>query len=195
MRRRTFDAIVSATGVALAVLLLVAGGLLTWANSFVSEQVRDQLSAQKIYFPEGGAENFDPAVYPDLQQWAGQQVLTGEQAKGYANGYIGRHLEQMTGGKSYSEVSAEARANPQNAELAELRQTVFMGETLRGLLLNAYAFDTMGRIAAIAAIAAYAGAAVLLLLAVLGLWHLRRVPEDVELFATRRTQLPVGATG
>jgi hypothetical protein len=42
---------------------------------------------------------------------------------------------------------------------------------LRGLLLNAYAFDTMGSIAGIAAVAAYVAAAFLLVLSALGWWH------------------------
>ena len=63
-----------------------------------------------------------------------------------------------------AQLSAEAIAQPNNAKLAAQVATVFKGETLRGLLLNAYAFGTMGMIAGIAAIAAFIAAAVMLIL-------------------------------
>jgi hypothetical protein len=58
---------------------------------------------------------------------------------------------------------------------------MFKGETLRGLLLNAYAFGTVATIAGIAAIGAFIGAAVMLILSILGFAHLRRVSPDAEL--------------
>jgi hypothetical protein len=61
---------------------------------------------------------------------------------------------------------------------------VFRGETLRGLLLNAYAFGTMGTIAGIAAIAAYIAAMVMLLLSSLGLAHARRVSPATEILTS-----------
>ncbi|MHB8187983.1 MAG: hypothetical protein ACYDDU_18330 [Dermatophilaceae bacterium] len=60
---------------------------------------------------------------------------------------------------------------------------MFKGETLRGLLLNAYAFGTMGRIAGIAAISVFVGAAIMLLLSLLGFAHLRQVSPEEEVLA------------
>lgn len=184
MRRRTFDALMTVAGVILAAVLVVAGGLLTWAHAFVQDQVTTQLSAQQIYFPPKGSDSLaDPAVKPYLSQYAGQQLTTGAQAKAYADHYIAVHLDEMTQGKTYAQLSEESRANPDDAELAGMVATVFKGETLRGLLLNAYAFGQMGTIALYGAIASFIGAGLMLLLSLLGLVHLRRVPasEDVRL--------------
>ncbi len=178
MRRKTFDALLTAGGLVLAVMLLVAGALLSWGSSFTSAQVHDQLAAQKIFFPPAGSEALDAKTYPGLQQYGGQQLATGEQAKAYADQFIAKHIEEIAGGKTYSQLSTESRANPDNAELAGQVQTVFRGETLRGLLLNAYAFDTIGTIAFWASIAAYIGAGVMFLLSVLGFMHLRRTAEN-----------------
>jgi hypothetical protein len=181
MRRRTFDALMTVAGVVLAVVLTVAGGLLFWAHSFVADQVSTQLSSQQIFFPDKGSDALnDPAVKPYLTQYAGQQLTTGPQARAYADHFIAVHLEEMTGGQTYAQLSAKAMANPDDQKLAGLVATVFKGETLRGLLLNAYAFGQMGTIALYGAIASFIGAAVMLLLSLLGAAHLRRVPADEE---------------
>lgn len=181
MRRKTFDRLLSTVGAVMTVVLLVAGGLLTWASGFVDGQVRDQLVAQNIYFPPAGSPALDPEEYPDLQEFAGQQLVDGRQAEAYANGFIGRHLEGIAGGKTYAEVSAEANANPDDPALQAQQEALFRGETLRGLLLTAYAFWQIGQIAFWASIAAYVGAAVLLVLTILGYRHLRQVPETEEI--------------
>ena len=181
MSRKTFDALLTTAGLVLAVVLAVAGSLLTWGSSFVGNEVHDQLAAQKIFFPAANSEGFSAKEFPGLQQYAGQQLVTGDQAKGYADQYIAKHIAQIGGGKTYSQLSAVSRANPDDAKAKATVDTVFRGETLRGLLLNAYAFGTMGKIAGYAAIAAFIGAAVLLALAVLGFLHLRRTADDVEL--------------
>jgi hypothetical protein len=181
MRRRTLDALLTTGGFVVAVIMFAAGGLLLWANSFVEDQVTAQLSAQRIVFPEKGSESLeDPAVKPYLEQYAGQQLVNGEQAKAYADHYIAVHIEGMTGGKTYSELSTESRANPDDQELAGLVDTTFRGETLRGLLLNAYAFWQMAQIALYAAIAALIGGVLMLVLSVLGLVHLVRTPVEQE---------------
>jgi hypothetical protein len=181
MRRRTFDALLTDGGLNVATDLVAAGGLLMWANNFVDDQVTTQLSAQKIYFPEAGTEGAnDPAVKEYIAPYLGQQVTNGEQAQVFADHYIGAHLQAMAGGKTYSELSAISRANPDDAEAAAAVQTAFRGETLRGLLLNAYAFWKMGQIALYGAIAAFAGAALMLVLSILGIAHLRRVPVEQE---------------
>lgn len=178
MRRRTFDALLTAGGLVLAVVLLVAGGLLVWGHNFIDGQVHDQLAAQKIFFPAKGSPALDPKEFPDLQQYAGQQVVNGDQAKAFADGYIRRHLAAAGNGKTYSELSTESRANPNDAKLAEAVQTAFRGETLRGMLLNAYAFWQMAQVALFAAIGAFVAAAIMLLLTGLGFLHLRRTPAD-----------------
>ncbi|GGB71784.1 hypothetical protein N798_16425 [Knoellia flava TL1] len=194
MRRRTLDALLTTGGLIVAIVLLVAGGLLSWANNFVDDNVRTQLAAQNIYFPDKGSEQLeDPAVKPYLEKYAGQQLLTGEQAKAYADHYIKVHLDASTGGKTYSELSTISRANPDDEKAAGLVQLAFRGETLRGLLLNAYAFGTMGKIAMYAAWASFVGAAAMIVLSLLGFLHLRRVPVEEEVGAkVRRT--PVTAT-
>ena len=181
MRRKSFDAIVSATALLVATVLLAAGGLLMWANSFISDNVRTQLVAQKIFMPAAGSESLnDPAVKPYLTKYAGQQVVNGEQAKAYADHYILVHLREMSGGKTYSELSTEARNAPDDAKLAGTVATVFKGETLRGLLLNAYAFGTMAKVAFIAGWIALSAGLAMLVLGVLGMLHARRTPADVE---------------
>jgi hypothetical protein len=181
MRRRTFDALMTTAGVILTLTLAVAGGLLFWAHTFVQDQVTTQLSAQQIYFPEKGTDQLnDPAVKPYLSQYAGQKLTTGEQAKAYADHYIAVHIDEMTQGQTYSQLSTKSRANPDDAKLAGLVDTTFRGETLRGLLLNAYAFGQMGTIALYGAIASFVGAALMLVLSLLGALHLRRVPAEAE---------------
>ena len=183
MRRRTFDGLMATAGLVLAAVLLIAGGLLTWAHNFVGDQVHQQLVAQKIFFPPKGEAINDPAIKPYLTQYAGQQLTTGPQAKAYADHFIAVHIAEMSGGKSYSELSTASRADPTNTELAGLVNTVFKGETLRGLLLNAYAFWQMGQIAFIAGIAALGSAVVMLVMSILGFVHLRKTPVEAELLA------------
>jgi hypothetical protein len=180
--RTMLDKLISWTGLVMAAVLLVAGGLLTWASNFVAENVRTQLADQHITMPAGTAIE-DPLMKPYLTQFAGQPMETGEQAKAYADHYILVHMNKSSAGKTYSEVSAEynklkATAGADQAEvskLGDLRQTLFMGSTLRGLLLNAYAFATMGTIAMYAAYAAFGGAIVLFVLGLLGLRHAAKV--------------------
>jgi hypothetical protein len=179
MKRKTFDALFASFGVAVAVLLIVAGGLLTWGHSFVTHQVRTQLAAEKIFFPAKGSAALAPkAIGPYLNKYAGQQMLTGQQAEVWADHFIAVHLQEIGGGKTYAQLSAEAIAAPNNAKLAGQVATVFKGETLRGLLLNAYAFGKMGTLAGIGAIVAFAGAALMLLLSGLGLLHRRMTSVD-----------------
>ena len=191
MRRRTFDALMASAGLVVALVLSAAGGLMLWAHHFVDHQVTTQLAAQQIYFPEKGSDSLgDPAVKPYLTQYAGQQLTTGPQAKAYADHYISVHINEMTGGQSYAQVSAKSMADPDNEKLAGLKQTVFQGETLRGLLLYGYAFATMGTIALYAAIASFVGAGLMLALSLLGLGHLRRTPATAEIKLGTRHAVP-----
>jgi hypothetical protein len=117
-----------------------------------------------------------------MRQYAGQQLTTGAQAKTYADHFIAVHLKEIGGGQTYSQLSAQALANPKDAQLAQTVDTMFRGETLRGLLLNAYAFDTVGNVAAIGAWVCFIGAGVMLVLAGLGLAHARRVSAQDTMF-------------
>jgi hypothetical protein len=199
MRRKTFDAILTAGGLVLAVVLLVSGGLLTWGHNFVTNEVRTQLTAQKIFIPPAGPALADPAIKPYLTKYAGQQLVNGDQAKAYADHFIAVHVKAISGGKTYAELggaqtalkaqiadaktagASTAALDKQLTDLNLARETVFKGETLRGMLLNAYAFGTMGKIAGIAAVASFVGAGIMFLLSLLGLVHLRRTPADAQL--------------
>lgn len=193
--RATLDRLIAIGGLILAVVLLVAGGLLVWANQFISNEVHDQLAAQKITMPtdQTGLADLPAEDKAALEPYAGQQMTTGKQAQAYADHYIAVHLDATAGGKTYSEVGAEYSAqcsDPQAAQsascqtLAAQKQTLFQGETLRGLLLYGYAFATMGTIAGYAAIAAFVGAVLFLILGLLGLLHARRTRDREATSAT-----------
>lgn len=124
-----------------------AAGSASWANSFSHNMERDQLGAQQIFFPAADSKALPAAEFPDLQQYGGQQVVNGDQAKAYADGFIGRHLQAIGNGQTYSQVSAASLANPTDPKLAAQVQTLFRGETLRGLLLNAYGWWQIGQYA------------------------------------------------
>lgn len=188
MKRRTFDVIASTIGLGLAALLLVAGGLLTWAHNFAHDQVRDQLAAQQIYFPDKGSDSLNALPAADKQamsKYAGQQLTTGEQAKTYANHFIGVHLSEMPFHGVYAKASGAALADPTNTKLQDEVATIFKGTTLRSMLLNAYAWDKTATIAADAALAAWVGAGVMALLGGLGLYHAHRVPREKDILDGR----------
>ena len=183
--RSSFDQLISWTGLLLAGFLLVAGGLLTWAYFFIGNEVENQLTMQAITMPEGESLTSLPAAdRAALEPYAGSPMDTGPEAKAYADNYILVHMNAASGGRTYQEVSGEylalddeAKASEEGQALAGLRQTLFMGNTLRGLLLYGYAFATIGTIAGYAAIAAFLGAFALLALALLGIRHARRTAE------------------
>jgi len=172
-------------GLALTAILLVAGGLLSWGHAFVNNEVHSQLAAQKIVFPPASSSAIKELPAADaaaMRTYAGQTMTTGAQAQAYADHFIAVHVRGIGGGLTYSQLSAKAMADPNNTKLADQVAAVFKGETLRGMLLNAYGFWKMGQIVWIGAIAAFAGAALLLILSLLGVWHLRRAPETAEVF-------------
>jgi len=188
MQRKFFDVFASAIGAVVVVALLVAGALLMWGYSFANSNVHNQLAAQDITFPttaqfaqaKAGTE-ITPQMLPYLLQYAGQPLTTGAQAEAYADHFIAYHLDAMPYHGVYAAVSTASRANPTNAKLAAEVQTVFTGTTLRGLLLEAYAFSVIATIAFWAGIAAFALAGIMALLVAFGLWHARRTPQDEEL--------------
>ena len=150
-------------GFAVAVILLAAGGLLLWGSTYVHNTVQGQLSAQQIYFPPKAAfahpkagTEITPSMIPSVSQYAGQQLLTGQQAEAYADHFIAVHVTNMTGGQTYAQLSSASLAQPNNAKLAAEVNTVFKGETLRSMLLNAYGWWKVSQITYIAAIVAFA---------------------------------------
>jgi hypothetical protein len=183
MRRRTFDALVSVTGLVLAAVLAVAGGLLLWGHSFVDGQVSSQLTAQKIVFPVANSPAIKAPEFAAMRQYAGQTMTTGAQAQVYADHFIANHLKEIGGGQTYAQLSGKALAQPNNTKLAAQVDAMFKGTTLRGMLLNAYAFWTMGQIALWAAIVSFIGAGLLLILSALGFYHARRAGPTAEIMA------------
>jgi hypothetical protein len=169
-------------GSILFLVLTVGGGLLLWGSNFADNMVHNQLSEQKISFPPKGSDGLDPAEFPGLQRYAGQAVDNGPKAKAYADQFIKKHLAAVADGKTYSEVSALSRANPKDEVLAGQVQTLFRGETLRGLLLYAWGWSVVGVIAFWTGIAALLGA-----VGVLGALILGFVMHDRE--AKRRAVL------
>ena len=180
MRRKTFDALATMAGLVLAVVLLVAGGLLLWGHSVVDNQVHNQLAAQKIVFPAANSPAIKAPEFAAMHQYAGQLMTTGAQAEVYADHFIANHLLAIGGGKTYSQLSELSLAQPKNAALAAQVQLMFRGTTLRSMLLTAYGFWQMGQIALIGAIASFIGAAFLLILSGLGFAHLRRTAPEAE---------------
>jgi hypothetical protein len=180
-RNSSFWALIA--GFAGAVVLLAAGGLMLWGSTYVHNSVQNQLAAQQIYFPPRAAfahakagTEITPNMIPSVSQYAGQQLLTGQQAEAYADHFIAQHVTDMTGGKTYAQVSAEAIAQPNNAKLAALVNTVFKGEALRSMLLNAYGWWKVSQILFIASIASFALGGLALLASLFGL-TLRHRPD------------------
>ena len=185
MRRRTFDALATMAGVVLAVVLAIGGGLLHWGHSVISNDVHTQLAAQKIVFPAANSPEIKalPAVDATaMKPYAGQLLTTGSQAEVWADHFIAVHLREIGGGQTYSQLSAKSMAQPKNTALAQQVQTIFRGETLRGLLLNAYGWWQMGQIMLISAFVAFGAAGLFLILSGLGFWHLRRATPESEIF-------------
>jgi len=201
MRRRVFDVLTSAVGLVLAVVLLVAGGLLMWGYSYTHSNVHNQLAAQQIFFPPKAAfehpkagTEITAAMIPSVSKYAGQQLLTGPQAEAYADHFIAIHLSEMPYGGIYSKISTAARAEPKNTSLATLETTSFQGTTLRGLLLEAYGFSKIGTIMLIGSIASFILAFVMLGFVGLGLRHAQLTPTEEELLAPKPTPKLAGAS-
>ena len=162
MRRTTFDKLLGWIGTGLGVALLVVGGLLLWGSAYVHNTVQGQLAAQQITFPPAAAfahpkagGEITPSMIPSVSQYAGQQLLTGQQAEAYADHFIAVHITDMAGGKTYSQLSAASLAQPSNTQLSGLVSTVFKGETLRSMLLNAYGWWKVSQITYIISLVAF----------------------------------------
>ena len=175
MKRRTLDIIFSIGGLALAGLILVLGLVLQNQANFAEDYVHDQLAAQQITFTPANALSPEENA-KCLKDNGGKPLVTGKQAECYANNYIAVHLKDVNDGKTYAQTSSEARAikDQDSAEAQELNdkvQTLFRGETLRGLLLTSYGFSIFGDRAQTAAYVCYLVALVLLLAAIAGFIH------------------------
>jgi len=190
MKRRTLDKIISIVSLGFAALLLLFAGLLNWGASFADDNVASQLAMQNISFP--AVESLPIATQEQLTKWADQKVMTGEMARDYSDLYILEHMNAsataVTGKPAtYSEVSGVymglVRGGSTDVEkikqYGDLRETLFMGNTLRGMLLQAYAFGTMGVIAGYAALASLVGAILFLILGVAAVLHRRNTSEEV----------------
>ena len=162
MRPNPFRKTIGIATAAFAAVLLIAGGLLLWGSAYVHNTVTSQLASQQIYFPPAAAfahpkagSEITPTMIPSVSQYAGQQLLTGQQAEAYADHFIAQHVYDMSGGKTYSQLSGEALAQPKNTQLQTLVATVFKGETLRSMLLNAYGWWKVSQITYIASLTAF----------------------------------------
>jgi hypothetical protein len=200
MKRRTLDIMFSVGGLVLAGLLLVMGIVLTSNSNFAKNYTRDQLSAQQIKFPN--ADQLTPEVKQAncMVQYAGQVLSTGKQAECYANHYIAVHLAATASGRTYATqgdfvnglkaqiADAQKPGSPTAGKLADLqtqltaantaRDTLFKGETLRGLLLTSYGFSVFGVKGEQAATVAFLVGGLMLLLSLAGLYHAYRTPKD-----------------
>jgi hypothetical protein len=169
--------------IALGIVAIVGG-------SYSHQVVRDQLGPQKIYFPK-------PAEYPSLKSYAGQQVTTGAEAKAYAEDQIGPDMTKISGGKTYAQVSDEWIAGGmKNEKLAGERTTLFMGETLKGLLLNAWGWAQIGSIAVLAGILLILLGGILFVLPMAN-WWLSVRPERRRSASSRISSVapPAGSPG
>jgi len=197
MKRRTLDIVFSIGGVLLAALLLVLGLVLQNQANFAHNYVKDQLSAQKITFTPVAGLAAEEKKAQCLMDNAGKPLTTGKQAECYANEYIGLHVTEINGGKTYSETSGESRAlqtkaddatqagSPDAADLTKQAKvlagktdTLFKGETLRGLLLTSYGFSIFGERAQQAAWVAFGAALVLFLASIAGFIHAFTTPKE-----------------
>ena len=174
MRRNSHLGVIA--GFALAAILFVAGGLLLWGSTYTHNMVHNQLAAQQIYFPPKAAfahpkagTEITPSMIPSVSQYAGQQLVTGQQAQSYADNFIAVHITNMTGGKTYAQLSAAALAQPNNVKLAGEVAAVFKGEALRSMLLNAFGWWKVSQITYIAALTAFGLGGLTLLASLFGL--------------------------
>jgi hypothetical protein len=181
MRRNSH--LTAIAGFVLAAILLGAGGLLLWGSTYTHNMVHNQLAAQQIYFPPKAAfahakagTEITPSMIPSVSQYAGQQLVTGQQAQSYADNFIAVHIANMTGGKTYAQLSAAALAQPNNTKLAGEVATVFKGETLRAILLNAYGWWKVSQITYIASLIVFGLGGLTLLASLFGL-TIGRHPE------------------
>jgi len=173
-------------------ILGFVAGFAFWASSFATSQVQTQLAAQKIVFPTADSKAITSLPAADaaaMKVYAGQTMTTGPQAQTYADHFIGVHLTEIAGGKTYAQVSAASLADPTNTKLAGQVATLFKGETLRGLLLNSYGWWQIGQYAFYAAIGLTVAAVVVFLafLFEIARWRVSRKEQRMARMTLRPT--------
>ena len=189
MNRRVIDYLLSSAGLVVAIVLLAVGGLMVWGHVFIDNQIHSQLASQKIFFPPKGSPAIAGPQFVAMRKYAGQELTTGTQAQTYANHFIAVHLSEVAGGKTYAQVSTAALADPKNLTLQGQKTTLFQGTTLRGLLLEAYAFSTIGAVMFWGAIASFCLAFIMAILVGLGFRHARRTPPQAEILTPQTSPL------
>lgn len=187
----------------MVLVLAGAAGFAFAEGTFTTNMIKDELTAQQIYFPAadqiktGGA--LDPAEFPqEIRDQAGNQLVDGNQARIYANDFLAKHLQGVAGGSTYASISpkisaanaalaAASKTDPNYATLqanvATLnaqRTTLFQGETLRSMLLNAYGWWTIGVYTTYAGIALLIAALGVLGALVFELFVVARKPETIK---------------
>jgi len=197
MKRRTLDLIFSAGGVAVAILLVALGFVFKTNADFADGYVHDQLADQLINFTPADNLSDEERAVPCLVENAGTVLDSGKKAECYANDYIGLHLKGIGGGETYASLGGIQSAAKQawtdavgsgaaNADelkgaydkVTGQRETMFKGETLRGLLLTSYGFSIFGEKAALAGMLSFLGALVMLLASIAGFVHAFSTPKD-----------------
>jgi hypothetical protein len=197
MKRRTLDIVFSAGGLGVAVLLLILGLVMTSNANFAKTYVRNQLVQQKVTFKPANTLTAEEKKSACVVKYAGQEMTTGKQAECYANEFIALHLKSIPGasGKTYAELgdtqtqlkaqiadaqkkndASVAGLQKQLTDVTAARETVFKGETLRGLLLTSYGFSVLGAKGGQAATVAYLVAGLMALLSIAGFAHAFRTP-------------------
>jgi hypothetical protein len=197
LNRRSIDSVLIGFGVLATAVFVVAGVLLMWGHNFSADYVKKELASQNISFPT--AEKLTEEGRTDLLKYAGKRLDTGGEAEAYAS-YINGHLQGIAGGATYADlgtpetaakaaVTAAVAAGQTPAQVSALqgkadaisgqRNTLFKGETLRGLLLSAYAWSTVGMIAGLAAWGAFIAAGLMAVLVGFGVFHYRKTPKTV----------------
>ncbi len=190
MKRRTLDIIFSSGAIAVAILLVLLGFVFKGNADFADSYVGDQLSEQKINFTAAEFLSDEEKQSTCLVNYAGTPLDSGKKAECYANDYIGGHLKNIGGGETYASlgpIQSAAKtaytdavtAGASNVDTLKAdydkvtgqRETMFKGETLRGLLLTSYGFSIFGEKAALAALLAFIGAAIMALAGLAGFAH------------------------
>jgi hypothetical protein len=197
MKRRTLDILFSAGGLALACLLVVLGVVMTSNANFAKNYVKDQLSEQNITFTPASSLSGEEKQSTCLVKYAGQPMTTGKQAECYANDYIGLHVKSIADGQTYADLGTPERELKAKVDAAKTsndpalpalqeqlttmsaqRESLFKGETLRGLLLTSYGFSVFGVKGGQVATVAYIVAALLALLSIAGFVHAFRTSKE-----------------
>jgi len=194
MRRNAINKLLAVAGV----LMLAVGGLLLWGSAYIHNEVTNQLAAQKVYFPPAAAfahpkagTEISPSMIPSVSQYAGQQLLTGQQAESYADNFIAVHMQGIGGGKTYAQLSAEAMAHPTNTALAGEVQAVFRGDTLRSMLLNAFGWWKVSQITYIVSLAFFGLGTIAFLIGAFGIEWAGFRREEAEIVQHARETVKV----